>query len=85
MTVVTINEDYHGYIGLAADYNCAIDFLIQKGWLHNGTEVWINHHGFLLKEIFDDWEKEIKNWNLEKFNTFFYDSFNLEEIEVYGS
>lgn len=86
MKVVVINEDCHGYIGIAANYNCAIDFLIEKEcWLSENTEVWVNHHGFLLREVFSDWEKEIKSWDIKKFNDFFLGSFYLREVEVYGT
>lgn len=84
MKVVVINEDCHGDIGIAANYPYAIDFLIEKDWLSGNTEVWINHRGFLLKEVFDDWRKEVKSWDIKKFNDFFCDSFSLREVEVYG-
>lgn len=85
MKVIVINEDHHGDIGFAVNYNYAIDFLVKKDWLNENTGVWINHHGFLLKEVFSDWEKEIKNWNIKKFNDFFLNSFYLKEVEIYGA
>ena len=84
MTVIVINEECHGDIGIAANYHYAINFLIEKDWLNGNTEVWINHHDFLLKEVFDDWRKEIKSWDIKKFNDFFCNSFYLKEVEVYG-
>lgn len=85
MKAIVIDEEDCGEIGIAANYYYAIEFLIQKDWLNGNTEVWVNHHGFLLKEVFEDWRKEIHSWDsIEKFNNFFYHIFELREVEVYG-
>lgn len=81
---IVISEDNHGLIGLAANYPLAIDFLIKENWLDENTEVWVNHRGYLLKEVFPDWQREIKSWTIKKFNEFFSENLYLEPMEVYG-
>ena len=84
MKAILISEDNHGFIGLAVNYSRAVDFLIKENWLNEYTEVWINHRGYLLKQIFPNWQEIIKNWNIEKFNNFFRGEFYLESMEIYG-
>lgn len=84
MNAIVIHEDNHGFIGLAANYPWAIDFLVKENWLNGNTEIWVNHRGYLLKEIFPNWYEEIKGWNVKKFNEFFECTFYLEPMEVYG-
>jgi hypothetical protein len=38
----------------------------------------------LLKQVFPNWYKEIKSWDIKKFNEFFSENFYLEPVEVYG-
>lgn len=84
MNAIVINEDNHGFIGLAANYPCAIDFLVKENWLNGNTEVVANYGDCLLKEIFPNWYEEIKSWDVKKFNEFFECEFYLEPMEVYG-
>lgn len=84
MKAIVINEDNHGFIGLAANYPWAIDFLVKENWLDENTEVWVDHRGYLLKEVFPNWYEEIKSWDIKKFNEFFRWQFYLEPMEVYG-
>lgn len=87
---IVIHEDCHGLIGLAANYPLAIDFLIKENWLNGDTEIFVTKYqnyqfqAVLLKEIFPNWQREIKSWTIEKFNTFFCCLFHLESMEVYG-
>lgn len=37
MKVIVISEDCHGFIGLADTLEHAIDFLMDEGWLDEGT------------------------------------------------
>lgn len=84
MKAIVIHEDNHGFIGLAANYPLAIDFLIKENWLDGDTEVQVNHQDFLLKEVFPNWQKKIKSWDIQEFNEFFSCNFYLETMEVYG-
>lgn len=83
MNAIVIYENNQGVIGLAANYLLAIDFLIKEDWLDGDIEIYYGHL-FLLKEIFPNWQEEIKSWNIKKFNNFFDGYFCLESMEVYG-
>ena len=39
MKVIVISEDCHGFIGLADTLEHAIDFLMDEGWLDEGTTI----------------------------------------------
>ena len=43
MKVITINEESHGYIGIAKDYYSAVSFLINNSWLTECVDVWDEH------------------------------------------
>lgn len=38
MTVITINEECHGFIGIAKDMRSAFDFLLSDKWITEKTE-----------------------------------------------
>lgn len=86
MKVVTIEEDNHGQIGIASNYQNAIHFLVNENWLDELTEVYDS--GFqdtklLLDLLGEEWLTTILNWTLEKFNEFFDCCFYLNEVTVY--
>ena len=76
MKAIVINEDNHGFIGLAKDYPRAVKFLIDNGWLDDYTEVWVQDN--------EDWADKMENWGVGNFNDYWDGSFILEEREVYG-
>lgn len=39
MTVITMNEENHGFLGVAKDYKAAIKYLYQTNWLNKDTEI----------------------------------------------
>lgn len=84
MRAILMYEDNHGLIGLAACYRFAVEFLIEENWLNDFTMVWVNHRGYLLKEIFPHWREEIKNWDVETFNKYFDGLFHLECMKIHG-
>ena len=86
MTVILINEDWHGYVGLAIDYASAVDYLIKEKWIDEDFELYVektdSYHS--IKKILGvDWEEKVASWNVEKFNEFFEGLFNLQEEEVH--
>ena len=86
MKIVTIEEDNHGQIGIASNYQNAIHFLVNEHWLDELTEVYDS--GFqdtklLLDLLGEEWLTTILNWTLEKFNEFFDGCFYLNEVTVY--
>lgn len=88
-TVVTIQEDNHGLIGIAKDYLSAIDFLVNENWLDEKFEVWVDNEDYLTQSIKDklgkNWKEIISTWNTEQFNNYFEGNFYLVIEEVYGT
>lgn len=89
MKVIIINEECHGFIGVADSVIHAIDFLINEDWLNENTNIyrcvgngkWI---GKSLKEKFGaNWKQIIKQFCLEDFNDVFEGGFLLWEEVVY--
>lgn len=81
MTVIHIYEDNHGLIGVAKDYKSAIDFLIEKDWIDEDTEI---EEDWTVEMAFGkDWKNKIKDFSIKKFNLKFQYSFELEEVDVY--
>lgn len=79
--VICINEDCHGFIGIAADYLAAIDFLIKENWLDDYE---ITDEGILVGEKFGEkWVEAIENLGLQKFNDVFLDRFYLEKRKIH--
>lgn len=79
MKVWYIEEDCHGFIGLASCWDKACDFLIETGWL---TEDTIDTFGLTPKNYWgDNWQEVVKNdlseFDLENFG------FYLKEVTVY--
>lgn len=86
MRVVIIEEDNHGLIGIASNYQNAIHFLVNENWLDELTELYDS--GFqdtklLLDLLGNKWLTTILNWTLEQFNEFFDGCFYLNEVSVY--
>lgn len=83
-TIIVIGEDNHGTIGYAANVYSAIKFLITESWIDENTE--IDELGTTVKEYFEyfdtDWETNLPNLSLERFNEFFCDRFLLTEEDV---
>lgn len=89
-TVVLIEEENHGMIGVAKDYPSAIDFLVNQDWLDGKFEVWVDNEISLTQTLEDHleelWYVAIRDeWDTEQFNNFFEGSFYLTIEEVYGA
>lgn len=87
-TVILIEEDNHGIIGVAKDYPSAIDFLVNEGWLDESFEVWADDYGNtkpITEDLGSTWKKQLPHWELEYFNNYFEGSFYLNIEEVYGA
>ena len=86
-TVILIEEDNHGNIGIAKDYLSAIDFLIND-WLDSKFEVYcgvFDETKSIKKDLGENWKNVIKSWDCEKFNQYFEGCFCLYIEEVYGT
>lgn len=72
MTVILIHEDNHGLLGVAKDYENAIDYLIQNQWLNTDTEVYSTkkEEYTSLRELKITIEN-IRKMGIDKFNELF--------------
>ena len=88
-TVVLIEEDNHGQIGVAKDYPSAIDFLVNQGWLDESFEVWVDNEDYLTQTIKEDlgeeWKEVVLSWDIETFSNYFEGCLYLTIEEVYGT
>lgn len=85
-TVILIEEDNHGLIGVANDYPSAIFFLIKKNWLDENFELYENDNVKTVKEdLGEEWKEVILSWDTEKFNKYFDCLFYLKIEKVYGA
>lgn len=86
MKVIVISEECHGYIGIAKDFESAVDFLLTNHWITSYLEIWNEIEWIRLDKIFgDNWEEEVKNMSEEDFKVIFDSSFSLKEVTVYGT
>lgn len=78
MNIIIIHEDNHGVLGVAKDYDSAIDFLVQNQWLTTDVEVLNSIEELVpIKELGLDIET-IRSWDIEAFNDFFDGIFYLD-------
>ena len=89
MKVVVINEDNHGFIGVAKDLHSAIHFLINEHWITECSEVWhsetkdwkpLSYH--IEESSFTNMIDFLYN-KVDNDQDFFDDWFYFEEEEVY--
>ena len=79
MKVWYIEEECHGFIGLASSYEKAVEWLIRSEWLTEGT---LDNFNLAPTEYWgDNWKEVMKNdldeFDLENFG------FYLREVTVY--
>ena len=80
MKVVMINEECHGFIGLAKDVRAAINYLVDNNWLDERTMVEIEGEDDLIpitERLGENWFEKILNWDIDTFNDFFYNIITL--------
>lgn len=88
-TVILINEENHGLIGVADNYKSAFAFLINNDWINDYTEIctgedWHSYIWERVSEIFGEgWQDKMADWDIQNFNEYWRDSFFLQEIEIY--
>lgn len=86
MTIVVINEENHGLLGVARDYISAIDFLVRDDWLDRFTEMWDDYKDAwvsLEKSFGSDWLSVISKWDIDTFNDKL-SQFQLVLTDVHG-
>ena len=84
-TVIIIEEDNHGFIGIAETFLDAIDFLITEDWLNGKTELYEGDEKYktIEEDLGENWISQISEWNLEKFNKYFEGMFFLWTIPIH--
>ena len=92
MRVITINEENHGFIGVATTPKAAIQFLVNQGWLELGsefydekTEAWYEVRHILESMNIEPTLENIVEWGVSKFDDWrFWDGlFYFGETEVH--
>lgn len=84
MTVIVIEEDNHGMIGIAKDYESAIDFLLKDNWLNLEFEIMDENGNWVTLENSDISIEDIKKMDIDEFNKFFEGYFYLSIDTVWG-
>ena len=84
MNVIVISEDEHGMIGIAKDYESAIDFLIKEDWLNSEFEIVNNDDNCVSLKDLNMSIDDIKQMGIDEFNKFFEGCFYLDIDTVWG-
>ena len=85
-TVITIQEDNHGLIGIAETFSDAVDFLIKEDWLNEKCEMYYSEDRdtkTIIEDLGVSWVDIILGWDWYKFNEYFDGLFYLNVEEVY--
>ena len=82
--VIVINEECHGFIGVAHDIPSAIDFLYQKNWLNEYTEIYFAHELLSVRSVYgENWREYFKERTLDELQYIFDGCFYLHEEKVW--
>ena len=84
MTVIVIYEDNHGMIGIAKDYESAINFLLQNHWLDSEFEIMDENYKWVALKDLNVSIGNIRQMDIDKFNKFFDGCFYLDIDTVWG-
>lgn len=84
-TAVVIYEDNHGMIGLAVDYESAIEFLVLNKWLEPTTELLLDDNSLstVEEDLGENWLQLIRLWPMKVFNNYFDGVFYLDIKNIY--
>ena len=84
-TAVVIYEDNHGMIGLAVDYESAIEFLVSNNWLEPTTELLLDDNSLstVEEDLGENWLQLIRLWPMKVFNNYFDGVFYLDIKNIY--
>lgn len=87
MRVIVIDEENHGFIGIANNYYNAVKWLIKEHWLSRADEVYRDGKWENIDEAFgEDWETQmLEQWDMERFNRVFDGLFYLRSYDVFGT
>ena len=83
MTVISIDSEPHGHLGLAKSREAAIQWLIDAEWITKHSEIWSEERQVLysLAEMYgEEWIDKVFSFNSEELENL---GFYLGEEEVY--
>lgn len=82
--IYSIYEENHGIVGVAVNYQSAIQGLVKEDWLHDDIEVIDEDENFFTvkEKLGENWLTEIQKWDVSTFNSFFEGVFwiSIEKI-----
>jgi hypothetical protein len=84
-TAVVIYEDNHGMVGLAVDYESAIDFLVLNEWLSPTMELLLEDNSLstIEEDLGENWLQLIRLWTMKEFNNYFDGLLYLDVERIY--
>lgn len=84
-TAVVIYEDNHGMVGLAVDYESAIDFLVLNKWLSPKMELLLEDNSLstIEEDLGENWLQLIRLWPMKEFNNYFDGLLYLDVEKIY--
>lgn len=84
-TAVVIYEDNHGMVGLAVDYESAIDFLVLNNWLSPTMELFLEDNSLstIEEDLGENWLQLIRLWPMKEFNNYFDGLLYLDVERIY--
>jgi hypothetical protein len=84
-TAVVIYEDNHGMVGLAVDYESAIDFLLLNKWLTPTMELLLEDNSLstIEEDLGENWLQLIRLWPMKEFNNYFDGLLYLDVERIY--
>lgn len=84
-TAVVIYEDNHGMVGLAVDYESAIDFLVLNKWLSPKMELLLEDNSLstIEEDLGENWLQLIRLWPMKVFNNYFDGLLYLDVEKIY--
>lgn len=84
LNVIIINEECHGFIGVARDVPSAIDFLWQHDWLSEYTEIPLVHEWASVKSVYgEEWREYFKSRTLDELQDIFDGCFYFYEEKLW--
>lgn len=89
MKVIKIEEENHGFIGVATSKKAAWQFIVTHGWLGFWDQVYIFDSWVTIYDLFEenDWKKteeELIYWALHRNEELWDGMFYFSEIELHG-
>ena len=82
--VIVIEEECHGFIGIAHDVPSVIDFLCQNDWLNEYTEIYIEHELSSVRSVYgENWCEYFKERTLNELADIFDGRFYFRGEKVW--